>query len=234
MRSRQFRAMKVLCEPDVCIAIAVAIFSPESARVELDDELLANRQRQIFARGERGELPLEVVLLELEPLGDATAVHRADALEDTRDLLGAVLDLDLVVGAALERGDVDAAAVHQEVSVANQLASLRVIGGEPQTIDDVVETPLEELQQVLTGHALHADRLVVVPAELALGETVEALDLLLLTQLRTVVRQLAPPRLTVLAGRVGAPLVAALVGVAAVPLEEQLHVFAPAKPANRA
>src|SRR5947199_143584 len=39
--------------------------------------------------------------------------------------------------------------------------------------------------------------------------------------------------LAVLAGGVGAALVAALVRVAAVPLEEQLHVFAPTKAANR-
>src|SRR6185312_8735062 len=138
----------------------------------------------------------------------------------------------LVVGAALERGDVDAAAVHQEVSVANQLASLRVIGGEPQAIDDVVETPLEELEQVLTGHALHADRLEVVAAELALGEAVHPLHLLLLAQLRAVVGELAAARLAVLPGSIGAAFVAALVGVAAVALEEQLHVLAAAQPAN--
>src|SRR5581483_7320195 len=96
-----------------------------------------------------------------------------------------------------------------------------------------VQAALQELQQVLAGDALHPDRLVVVAAELALGQAVDPLDLLLLAQLRAVVRDLATARLPVLAGRVGAALVAALVRVAAVPLEEQLHVFAPAEPANR-
>src|SRR5262249_26076606 len=109
-----------------------------------------------------------------------------------------------------------------------------VVGGEPQAVDHVVEAPLEELEEVLARHALHADGLVVVAAELPLGEAVDALHLLLLAQLRAVVRELAPPGLAVLAGGVGAPLVAALVRVAAVALEKELHVFAPAEPANRA
>src|SRR4029079_15690503 len=129
--------------------------------------------------------------------------------------------------------DVDLRSVHLEVPVANQLARLRVIRRETQSVDHVVETALEELQQVLARDALHADRLVVVAAELALGEAVDALHLLLLAQLRTVVRELATARLAVLAGGVRATLVAALVRVAAVPLAEQLHVFAPAQPAYR-
>src|SRR6185369_14550046 len=149
------------------------------------------------------------------------------------DLLRAVLDLDDVVGPAQERRDVDLGAVDPEVAVANQLARLRVVGREAEAVDDVVQAALQELQQVLAGDALHPDRLVVVAAELALGQAVDSLDLLLLAQLRAVVRDLATARLPVLAGRVGAALVAALVRVAAVPLEEQLHVFAPAEPANR-
>src|SRR5262249_9533528 len=99
-------------------------------------------------------------------------------------------------------------------------------------IDDVVEAALEQHQQVLAGDALHARRLVVVAAELALGDAVDALDLLLLTQLLAVVRQLLAPRLTVLAGRIRAPLQAALVGVAAIALQEELHVFSTAQTTN--
>src|SRR6185295_4733601 len=87
--------------------------------------------------------------------------------------------------------------------------------------------------QVLTGHALHADRLVVVPAELTLGEAIDALHLLLLTQLSPVVRDLAATSLAVLTGRVRAPFISALVRVAAVPLQEQLHIFAPTEAAHR-
>ena len=76
------------------------------------------------------------------------------------------------------------------------------------------------------------ERLVVVAAELALGDAVDALDLLLLAQLLAVVRRACGGGLAVLARRIGAALVAALVGVATLALEEELHVFAPAEPAN--
>src|SRR3954452_24179100 len=244
IRSRQLRAMKVVWVV-VCVpAVAICVFSYESrakielqtralARVQLHDELFGNRHRQIVARGQRGQLALEVVLVQFEPLRHAPAVDCAQALEDARHLLRRLLHLDLVARATEERRDVDPRAVHLEVTVANQLARFRVIGGEAEPVDDVVEAPLEELQQVLTGDALHADRLVVVAAELPLGEAVDALHLLLLAQLRTVVRQLAAARLALLAGGVSPALVPAPVRVGAVPREEQLHVFAPAEPANR-
>src|SRR5262249_46247838 len=95
-----------------------------------------------------------------------------------------------------------------------------------------VEAALEELDEVLTRHALHARRLVVVAAELPLGDAVDALHLLLLAELLAVVRGLAPAGLAVLAGRIGAPLVSTLVGVAAVALQEELHVLAAAEAAD--
>ena len=58
-----------------------------------------------------------------------------------------------------------------------------VVRGEAQTVDDVVQAPLEQLEQVLARDALQADRLVVVAAELPLGDAVDALDLLLLAKL---------------------------------------------------
>src|ERR1700722_4831743 len=130
MRSRQLRAMKVLC-PELLCASAVAIYlsseslseslsvrpskslllkfsrAVESARVELDDELFADRQGQILAGREGGQLALEVVLVELQPLGDPAAIDGAEALEDAGDLLGAVADLDLIARPAKERGEVD-------------------------------------------------------------------------------------------------------------------------------
>src|SRR5206468_12144005 len=98
--------------------------------------------------------------------------------------------------------------------------------------DHVVEAPLEQLDQDVTRHALDPQRLVVVAAELPLVDTVDALDLLLLAQLLAVVRALLAPALAVLPRRIAPPLVAALVRIATLSLEEELHVFAPAKPTN--
>jgi uncharacterized membrane protein YoaK (UPF0700 family) len=73
---------------------------------------------------------------------------------------------------------------------------------------------------------------VVVATELALGDAVDALDLLLLAQLLTVVGALAATALAVLTRRIRATLVSTLVGIATLSLEEELHVFTPAEPTN--
>ena len=116
--------------------------------------------------------------------------------------------------------------------MANQLARLGVIRREAHAVGDVVQAALEELNQDVTRDALLANGLVVVAAELLLGDAVDALDLLLLAQLLAVVRPLLAAALAVLARRISAALVAALVRIATLSLEEELHVFTPAEPTN--
>jgi hypothetical protein len=88
------------------------------------------------------------------------------------------------------------------------------------------------LQQRLAGDAAGPLRLLEVAAELVLEHAVDALDLLLLAQLHAVAGHLLLARLAVLAGREVALLDAALLRVAALALEEQLHALAAAETAN--
>src|SRR5437879_6263803 len=55
-------------------------------RIELDDELLADRHREVLAGGVRLDLALELLLLELQPAGHAAAVDGGEAVVDARDL----------------------------------------------------------------------------------------------------------------------------------------------------
>src|SRR4030095_8274408 len=103
-----------------------------------------------------------------------------------------------------------------------------------ETIRDVVEPPLEQLQQRLARDAARPFRLLEVPAEVVLERAVMALDLLLLAQLHAVAGQLLLPRFPVLPRREVALLNRALLGVAAFPLEEQLHPLAAAQAADGA
>ena len=121
----------------------------------------------------------------------------------------------------------DPAAVDLPVAVGDQLARLAPRGGEAEADEDVVEAGLEQPQQVLAGDAVLARGLVVVGAELFLQHLVVAAGLLLLAQLHPVLG-LAQAAAAVLAGRVGAALDAALVGEAALTLEEELLALAPA------
>src|SRR5439155_10867117 len=114
----------------------------------------------------------------------------------------------------LERGNIDLALVDAEVAVAHELPGLRARVGKAEAEDDVVEALLEILEQVLAGLALGRSAAVVVAAELALEQPVEALDLLLLAHLHAVLGELGAP-LAVLARRIRTALDGALVPVAA-------------------
>ena len=137
--------------------------------------------------------------------------------------------------ASLERirRHVDLAAVHREVAVAHELTRLRPRRRQAEAVDDVVEPALEQLQQRLARDAARPVGHLEVAPELVLENAVDALDLLLLAQLQAVAHELRLAQLAVLPGRKVALLDRALLRVAALSLEEELHAFAPAQPADR-
>ncbi|OIQ69207.1 hypothetical protein GALL_491910 [mine drainage metagenome] len=71
--------------------------------------------------------------------------------------------------------------------MAHQLARFGARGAVAHAIDHVVETGLEQAQQIGTGVAAAALRCLVIATKLSLEHTVHALDLLLFTQLLAVV-----------------------------------------------
>ena len=117
--------------------------------------------------------------------------------------------------------------------MADELARLRARGGEAEAVDDVVETRLEHPQQLLARDAGAAGRLLVVVAELLLEQAVVAARLLLLAQLQQVLA-LLDAAAAVLTRRIRAALDRALLGEAALALEEELHALAAADAALRA
>jgi hypothetical protein len=90
--------------------------------------------------------------------------------------------------------------------------------GEAQPVDHIVQPQLQKQQQVVTGNALDARGFLVGQLELLFRQTVHALDLLLLSELKAIVAHLAAAALAVLAGRKGASFDGALVTIAAVTL----------------
>src|SRR5690606_32431971 len=106
-------------------------------------------------------------------------------------LLGTLGQRDRVARLHLVRRQVDRLAVDRDATVRDQLARGRAGDREAHAVDDVVQAGFQQLQQVLAGVALLRRGLLVVVAELALEQAVDALDLLLLAQLGGVVGQLA-------------------------------------------
>src|SRR5262249_28441754 len=100
-------------------------------------------------------------------------------------------------------------------------------GREAEPVDDVVEPRLEQPQQVLARDAALAGRPRVVGSELGLEQAVVPARLLLLAQLEQVLGLLDATS-AVLARRVAPALDRALLGQAALALQEELHPLAAA------
>src|SRR5215203_2746739 len=198
-------------------------FEAELLGVELDDQRFLNRRVDLGALRPLEDLAGQPFVVGLQPRSDGGGEVGCVA----HDLLGArpVLERDDVVRLDLVAGDVDAAAVDREVAVTNELAGLRARGGEPEPVDDIVEARLEDSEQVLARDPTDAIRLLVVGAELVLEQAVIAARLLLLAQLEQILALLDPPA-AVLPRRIAAALDGALLGQAALALEEQLHPLA--------
>ncbi len=90
-----------------------------------------------------------------------------------------------------EARDVHRLAVHLDVAVANELARRLAARREAHAVDDVVETALERGEKVVARDARQRRDALERVAELLLAHAVDALDLLLLTQLLRVLRRLA-------------------------------------------
>src|SRR3954469_12376974 len=194
-------------------------------RVELDDELLLDRRVDLRTLGVAQHLRRKSVVIGLEPCG-----YRGHEVRCGPDgLLGrrGGLDGDDVVRPDLGARHVHAPAIHGPMTVQDELARLAPGGSEAEANEHVVEPRLQQPQKILAGDTGLAARLLVVVGELPLEHAVVAAGLLLFAQLGPVLGLLLAAT-AVVARRVGASLDAALVGEAALALEEELHALAPA------
>src|SRR6266496_3861919 len=196
-----------------------------SLAVELDDQAFLHGRVDLVPRRPLENLSGEVVVVGLQPRCNGRREIGRVAYHLLRRR--ARSDRDDVVRPNLVAGNVDAPAVHVEVPVPDKLPCLRARGRKAEAVHDVVEPRLEHPQQRLARHARAARRLLVVGAELLLEQAVVAPRLLLLTQLQQVLA-LLDAAAAVLARRVAAALDRALLGQAALALEEELHALAAA------
>src|SRR5207247_2040450 len=201
-------------------------------RVQLHYQLLLHRQIDLLARRHRHDASGDRCRVEGEPAGDAAALHLFHRMFDRRVLLRPAEYRDHVAFLHRVRRDVHLLAVDEEVPVAHELPGLRTRRRQAEPVDDVVEPPLEKLQQRHARDAARPLGRLEVAAELILEHAVDALHLLLLAELQAVAGELRLPRLAVLARREVALLDGALLRVAAFPFQEQLHALAAAQPAD--
>jgi hypothetical protein len=131
-------------------------------------------------------------------------------------------------------GNIDPATIHLYVLVPDELTSLAAALSEAHPKDDVVESSLESDHQILTGNTGDMVRALEETSKLLLGHPVDALDLLLLTELTSIIRLLpsALLRWTMLSRRIRTALHGTLFGIALLTLQEQLLILATAKLAD--
>src|SRR5690606_9208986 len=111
------------------------------------------------------------------------------------------------------------------VAVHDQLPGLGARIGEAHAVDDVVETGLENLQEIVARHATTPNGLLVVLAKLRLENAVVPAHLLLLAKLQAELGRAPGAALSVLAGAVAALADRTLVGVAARALQIELDAL---------
>src|SRR5882757_3114889 len=198
--------------PRFCRGLLYFETAERSARIEFDDQmrLHLHRERHVGESRDAHELRGHLGVIDLEEVGHV-ALAELDGFQHRRQLLGGFLDLDGVADLQLVAADVDAAAVHLDVAVVDELARGEHRGDELGAVDHGVEAALQEADQVFTGVALHPAGFDIDAVELALGNIgVVALQLLLGAQLHAEVGKLALAALAVLAGAVFAAVHRAL------------------------
>ena len=172
--------------------------------VQLDDSLLVDRNIDLITVRETRYRTSELVLVCVQPCRSGKRVVRFLEFLEERVALALLSDGD-DIACGNERGrDVDALAVDRDVAVADDLARLLARVREAETEDDVVETALEETEEVLTRDALHLLRLVIVATELLLEHAVDEFRLLLLFELQAVLGDLAVRAARLTLGLLGA------------------------------
>jgi hypothetical protein len=113
------------------------------------------------------------------------------------------------------------------VAVSHELPRLASGRCEAHAEYDVVESTLEQYEQIFTRSALHSRRPREGSAELVLEQPVHPLHLLLLAELNAVIREARAP-LAVHSRGIRALLDRALLGEAAIALQEELRTLSPA------
>src|SRR5215472_15065295 len=200
-------------------------------REQLHDQLLLDRDLDVLADGEPAYGSPLFVRVQLEPRWHRRTPGR-EIVGDALLHLGDTPELHDLAHLHDVGGHGDLAPAHLDVTVGDHLTPFASRGRHAQPEHNVVESSLEQLEEVLAGHALLGLRPGEVAPELRFLDAVDSLGLLLLPELDPVWRGFAAPE-SMLAGRIVSPLDGALLSEAACALQKELDPFTPAQPAHR-
>src|SRR5438093_766336 len=200
-------------------------------REQLHDELLLHRDLDVLPDRQPAHRSLLLVDVQLEPRRNRRAAG-GQIVRGALLHLGSGPELDDLAHLDDVGGNGHLAPADLDVAVRDHLAALAPGGRHAQPEHHIVQSPLQQLQQVLAGDPLLGLGPGEVAPELGLEHAVDPLGFLLFPQLHAVGCGLAPAE-SVLPRRVVAALDGALLGEAARALEKELDPLAPTLPAHR-
>src|SRR5580704_17239320 len=202
-------------------------------RVKFDDELLVDGRRlNVVAARQRSDFGFEGVFIDFKPGHGVAALRDVTRVENHGVVMHIRAQRNFFAGADQIRRDIHLLAVHENMAVENNLASLSARAAEADAPDNVIEPALEHDDKVFAGRAFGTLGFLVEIAELAFEQSVGALDLLLLAKLQAVSGNLRTARLAVLAGHEIPLFDFALLCKTPKALQEKLLAFPAAQAAN--
>src|SRR5690625_3716472 len=161
-------------------------------RVKLYNEVLVNVSRQVAAIRNTGKNTYLFVCVHINPL-DLAALSRESQSGLSAQLIFCLLThANHIAFLHLLGSNVYRSTIHADGFVRHHLTCFCARGSEPHSINDVVQTAFQQLQQVLTSGAFAPRSEFVIAVKLLFHDAVGAANLLLLPQLHAVFGKSSP------------------------------------------
>jgi len=156
-------------------------------RVQFDNELLLNVLRDIGTLGSVEILAAERILVPLKPRILAV-VETSKCVVNDLEGLRTLAYADNLTRLYAIGSDIDNLAIDNHMLVEHELTCGGTGRSDTQTVNDIIETALKQLEQYLTGYALGALGLLEETTELRFKDTIGIFSLLLFLKLSAILR----------------------------------------------
>src|SRR5581483_4347117 len=168
--------------------------------IQLDDQLLVDRQIDIFTLRQRGYTAFVIIAVTFHPVRGVVMARKSLSCFQDCQLRTRFADRDFVSHAHWIRRNIHLTSVHVNMAMANQLTRLTTGNSKSHAVNNAVETALKLLQQDFAGNTLRADGFLEIIPELAFLGEIHALGFLFFAQLQAIAHNLRFSVLAMLAG----------------------------------
>ncbi len=174
--------------------------------IELNDKLFLHRHGQIIADRQVLDNAFHFVLLEIQPLGDASPDNSLYRITNRLHFLAFFPNTDNIADGKQIGGDIHLFSVDQKMIVPNKMSALTSRVSKPQAIDHIIQTSFQKYEQIGTRNPFLTICFNENQMKLLLGKAIHTLDLLLLSQLNAVVGNFPTATLSLFSRGITAPV----------------------------